>query len=494
MVAQELVGGLSHWREGEGPAYQRLASALKEAIESGGYPAGYRFPAERVLARELSVSRTTVVGAYEQLRQDGWLESRQGSGSRVSRRSLSAVRPTDRTVRASRAFERNTVFRSLVESTGSTVEFLGAHLPGAAEFLDDALRHTREDLSGWLSHPGYTPMGMAPLRESIAAHLERGGLPTRAEQVLVTHGAQQAIVLAAQLYLQAGDAVVLEDPTYLGAIDVFTSAGARLIPVPTGERGVRVDSLRETLFRESPRIAYLMPTVHNPLGSIVPDAARREIVQLAESRGVPIIEDHTLADLTLGDSAPPPPLAAYARKGSVLTVGSLSKLIWGGLRVGWIRAPESVIASLARLKVMSDLGNSVISQAVATRLLGRVDEIRESRRALLRDRLELAARELERMLPDWIWHEPAGGLSLWVRLPRGNGPEFAEVALRHGVSVVAGSTCSPRGAYPEFLRIPFVQEKAVLRDGIRRLAEAWKAYSPSARPAGRERASLDVLV
>jgi DNA-binding transcriptional MocR family regulator len=493
MEAPELVGGLAHWRQGEGPAYQRLASALKEAIETAGYPAGYRFPAERVLARALSVSRTTVVGAYEQLRQEGWLESRQGSGSRITRRSRPAARPTERDVRASRAFERNTVFRSLVESAGSTVEFLGAHLPGAAEFLDEALRHTRKDLSEWLTHPGYTPMGMAPLRESIAAHLDRAGLPTRREQVLVTHGAQQAIVLAAQLYLQAGDAVVLEDPTYLGAIDVFTSAGARLISVATGERGVRVDSLREAFFRESPRIAYLMPTVHNPLGSVVPEAARREIVHLAESRGVPIIEDHTLADLALGDP-PPPPLAAYARSASVLTVGSLSKLIWGGLRVGWIRADESVIGSLARLKVMSDLGNSVISQSVATRLLARVEEIRESRRVLLRDRLDVAGRELKRRLPDWVWHEPAGGLSLWVRLPRGNAAEFAEIAVRHGVSVVAGSTCSPRGAFPEFLRIPFVQEKDVLREGIRRLAEAWKAYSPSARPARKERASLDVLV
>ncbi|MFN2385638.1 MAG: PLP-dependent aminotransferase family protein [Thermoanaerobaculia bacterium] len=493
MTAQELVGGLSRWRQGEGPAYQRLASALKDAIESGGYPPGYRFPAERALARALSVSRTTVVGAYEQLRQEGWLKSRQGSGSRVMRRNRSGQRPTERDVRASHAFERNTVFRSLVESPGSTVEFLGAHLPGAAEFLDEALRHTRKDLSPWLSHPGYTPMGLRPLREGIAAHLERAGLPTRPEQVLVTHGAQQAIVLAAQLYLQAGDAVVLEDPTYLGAIDVFTSAGARLIPVAMGERGARVDSLREAFFRESPRIAYLMPTVHNPLGSILPEAARREIVQMAGSRGVPIIEDHTLADLTLGDP-PPPPLAAYARAGTILTIGSLSKLIWGGLRVGWIRAEESMIASLARLKVMSDLGNSVISQAVATRLLSRVEDIRESRRILLGDRLNLATRELERRLPDWRWHEPAGGLSLWVRLPRGNAAEFAEVALRHGVSVVAGSTCSPRGAFPEFLRIPFVQEEEVLREGIRRLAEAWKAYAPSARPARTERANLDVLV
>lgn len=482
---------LGDWRSGEGPAYQQLAGALQAAIERGDYPLGTRLPAERALAKALRVSRTTVVSAYEQLRQGGWLESRQGSGSRV-RRGIGHPRPSEREARTSAAFERNTVFRGLVESGGGTIEFLGAHLPGAADFLADALKHVGEDLAEWLHHPGYTPLGLRPLREKIAAHLDRSGLPTSAEQVLVTHGAQQAIVLTAQLYVQAGDAVVLEDPTYLGAIDVFASSGARLIPVPMGADGIRVDLLREALSRERPRLAYLMPSVHNPLGTVESEARRREIVRLAEERGVPIVEDHTLADLFLG-SAPPPPLAAFARTVPVITVGSLSKLIWGGLRVGWIRAPEAVISRLARLKVMSDLGNSVVSQALAVRLLGKVDAIRESRRALISERLELVSRQIARRLPGWTWRRPAGGLSLWVKLPRGNAAQFAAVASRHGVSVVPGSTCSPRGAYPEFLRIPFVQEPEAIREGVRRLAGAWKAYSPSPAPPA-QRVSLDVLV
>jgi len=134
----------------------------------------------------------------------------------------------------------------------------------------------------------------------------------------------------------------------------------------------------------------------------------------------------------------------------------------------------------------------VVSQVVAARLLARVEEIKVSRRRLLEERLEIASRELARLLPDWRWRRPAGGLSLWVRIPRGSAAEFVEVALRHGVSLVAGSTCSPRAAYPDFLRIPFVQEPEVLRDGIRRLAGAWKTYAPAA--ARPERATLDVLV
>lgn len=481
---------LGGWQLGEGPAYRRLAGAIRSAIERGDYPAGSRLPAERLLAKALSVSRTTVVGAYEELRQDGWLESRQGSGSRVCRPKPAS--PSRRETLTSRAFQRNTVFRGLVESSGSTIEFLGAHLPGAVEFLEDAIAHAGKDLAGWLGHSGYSALGIPPLRQRIAEHITASGLPTKAEEVLVTHGAQQAIGLATQLYVQGNDAVVLEDPTYVGAIDVFASAGARLLPIPVTQEGLRLDVLRDTMLRETPRLAYLMPTFHNPLGVVASDASRREIVRLAEERGVPILEDHTLADLTLGDAAPPPPLAAYARSGAVLTVGSLSKLIWGGLRVGWVRAPEEIIARLARLKVMSDLGNSVVSQVVAARLLARVEEIKVSRRRLLEERLEIASRELARLLPDWRWRRPAGGLSLWVRIPRGSAAEFVEVALRHGVSLVAGSTCSPRAAYPDFLRIPFVQEPEVLRDGIRRLAGAWKTYAPAA--ARPERATLDVLV
>lgn len=481
---------LGGWRQGEGPAYRRLAGALRAAIDRGDYPAGSRLPAERNLAKALSVSRTTVVGAYEELRQDGWVESRRGSGSRV-RRQARPDSSSRRETLTSQAFRRNTVFRGLIESNGSTIEFLGAHLPGAVEFLEEAIGHAGSDLAGWLAHPGYSALGLDPLRAKIAEHIGRSGLPTRPEEVLVTHGAQQAIVLATQLYVQGNDGVVLEDPTYVGAIDVFAAAGARLLPIPMTGEGMRLDALREILTRQAPRLAYFMPTFHNPLGTVESAESRREIVRLCEERGVPVVEDHTLADLAIDDDAPPPPLAAYARGGPVLTVGSLSKLIWGGLRVGWVRASEEIIERLARLKVMADLGNSVVSQVVAARLLSRVGEIRQARRRLLTERLELAALELGRRLPDWTWRRPAGGLSLWVRLPRGGAAEFVEVALRHGVSLVAGSTCSPRAAHPEFLRIPFVQEPEVLREGIRRLGEAWSVYSPAARP---ERASLDVLV
>lgn len=490
MTPAQFAQGLGHWASSGGPLYRALAESIRRRIEEGLLHGGARLPAERVLAKALAVSRTTVVGAYELLREEGFIESRQGSGTRV-RRGDTVERPaTQRDTLTAGAFERNTLFRGLIESSGSAIELLGVHLP-ASSFVAEALEEIRGDLLPLLAQHGYTGLGLPRLREAIARHLTRTGMPSSPDQILVTHGAQQAIGLAAALYLQPGDAVVLEDPTYLGAIDVFTAAGARTAAVPISEDGVRLEALREAVSREAPRLVYLMPTFHNPAGSVMPAAARREVARLARERSLPVLEDNTLAELDL-DAPPPAPIGAFSGDAPVLTVGSLSKLVWGGLRIGWVRAPEPIIQRLARLKVMGDLGNSVVSQALAARLFERLDEIRKARRREIAARRETLCAELSRRLPEWTWRRPAGGLSLWARIPRGNASELAQVALRHGVSVLPGSTCSPRNGFADYLRLPFVLEPEQIRQGIRRLAEAWRAYSPAPR---RERAaSLDVLV
>jgi DNA-binding transcriptional MocR family regulator len=483
----DFARALGNWSDGEGPAYRRLASALKTAIRRGEVGPGQRLPAERVLARLLSLSRTTVVAAYEILRQDEWLESRQGSGTRVSAGSGAATLPPEE---GSASFRGHPVYRGLIEGSGGTIEFLGAHLPGNELFLRDLAAVDRRALSEVLRGPGYLPMGLPALRRAIAEHQTRRGLPTSEEQVLVTCGAQQAIAIAGAAFLRRGDAVILENPTYLGAIDIFTSLGARLTPVPVERDGVSPDRLREIAGRTSARLLYLMPTFQNPTGALMPERKRRAVARLARERNVPVVEDNTLADLSIA-GVPPPPLAAFEPDAPILTVGSLSKLFWGGLRVGWIRASEAVLARIARRKIMADLGGSVLSQLAAVRLLGRADEVREMRRRELREKLERLTTLLSRHLPEWSWTPPAGGLSLWAHLPRGNADEFAQVALRHGVSVVPGSLASPDGASSDYLRLPFVLDAEPMEEGIRRLALAWAAYGAAAR---RERASLDVLV
>jgi DNA-binding transcriptional MocR family regulator len=367
---------------------------------------------------------------------------------------------------------------------------MGLHLPAAEPFVAEALEHVGKDVAPLLAHHGYWPVGLPALRRAIASHLNLSGLRSRPEEILITHGAQEAIGLAAGLFLGPGRTVILEDPTYVGAIDVFAAAGARLIPVPVGEQGIRLDLLREAAARESPSLIYLMPTFQNPTGVTTPESHRREIARLAVERGIPVLEDDALANLDLGHR-PPPPISSFASSGPVLSAGSLSKLMWGGLRVGWIRAPEALIARLARRKALGDLGNSVVAQALAARLMPRAEAIRDARRRMISDRLATMEEELARHLPDWTWRRPGGGLSLWVHLPRGNAAEFARVALRHGVSVLPGETCSPSNGSGEFLRIPYVLEPSRIQEGVKLLARAWSAYSPAERS---ERGTLEVLV
>lgn len=491
LTGKKMIALLGTWSAGPGPLHRRLAEALRGAVARGEIAPGTRLPAERVLARALSLSRGTVVAAYEALRQEDVLQSRQGSGTWVPAVALAA-----RAGRAGRAADRsaplrrNVVTQGILEGPGRTIPLLGAHVDGALGLSEELVLAALRDLGPQLRGSGYLPLGLPALREAVARHLTQQGLRTAPEQVLVTSGAQQAISLCAALFLQPGDAVALENPTYLTAIDIFTTCGARLLPVPLSPEGLQPERLREVIERGAPRLLYLIPTFHNPTGLVLPERQRREVVELAERTGVPVLEDLALAELTLG-AEPPPPLAAFGRAGTVLTVGSMSKVFWAGLRVGWVRAEPEVVLRLARLKVVHDLGSSLLPQAVAVRLLADGARLRAQRRREVARGVELLTGLLRAQLPGWRFDTPGGGLCLWVRLPVGGASEFAQVALRHGVSVVPGPLASPDGGCAEFLRLPLLTEETSLREAVRRLSAAWQAYAPAAE---RQRATAEVLV
>ncbi len=489
MTRRGFAGILGKWAQGDGPAYRRLAAAIASAIDRGEVDPGSRLPSERALAQALAVSRTTIVAAYDQLRREERVESRQGSGTRV--RGAAGHGPGLRLREdPSGSFRRHPVYRSLVDGPGGTIEFLGAHLPAPESLAREASRIEEKELRELTRGPGYLPMGLPALRRSIAQHLGRSGLPTSEEQILVTHGAQQAIGLAGALFLERGDTVVVENPTYLGSIDIFEGLGARLAAVPVGGDAAWVSRLKDLVTRAAPRLIYLMPTYQNPTGAVMPESCRRALARLSRERQVPILEDNTLADLSLGVK-PPAPIAAFDAAAPILTIGSLSKLFWGGLRIGWIRAPEDLLARITRLKIMADLGGSLIGQLVAVRLLAEADGVRQERRREMRERLERLRRLLALHLPSWSWTAPSGGLSLWVRLPQGDANAFSQVALRHGVAVVPGSLASPDGGCADHLRIPFVLDAAAMREGVERLGRAWSAYAGGGR---KPRADTGVLV
>jgi DNA-binding transcriptional MocR family regulator len=464
---------MADWTAGAGPLYGRLAKALKGGIECGDIPAGTRLPPERPFAETLGVSRTTVVLAYGQLRRQGLLESRQGSGTWVPRRAGVPLPRPQREDRR-RSFLVDSVTRAAAEETADSIGFLGACLPPPkGAFLGEAWDAAREDLTALWRGAGYSAQGLPALREAIAGCFARRGLPTAPDELLITNGAQQAIDLLARSLVNEDDPVVLEDPTYVGAIDAFNLTRARLVPLALGPAGADVGSLRRLVAETSPALVYLVPSFHNPTGTVLPESARREVARLAEQTGVTIVEDESLADLSF-QQEPPPPIAAFTSRAPVLTIGSMSKLYWGGLRVGWVRGPRPLIARLTRSKVVADLSGSVVGQAVAARLLPRRDEVVAVRRRELRSRLERITALLREALPEWSWVRPEGGLTLWVRLPAPAAEELARAASRHGVSIVPGPVHSPSGACADYLRLPFVMEEGLLAEGIARLARAWE--------------------
>jgi DNA-binding transcriptional MocR family regulator len=462
---------LGKWSEGAGPLHRKLADAFRQAIEHGYLAVDQRLPSERDLAARLAVSRSTVVTAYDALRAEGLLESRQGSGTRIrGARSNGQITPP--------GIPLSPVYRSLLSANDELISLACAVFP-AHPRVEEALHAVVADDAKLFATSGYNPAGLIELREGVADMLTRRGTRTTAEQILVTTGAQQAVNLAAQLFVRPGDDVIVESPSFAGTLDVFRVRGARLAAVPVDDDGVDVGLVSDLAAARQPSAVYVMPSFHNPTGALMSERRRRVLADLAANQRVPIIEDNALENSPLDDHRPLPLIASFAPEGApVLSASSLSKAAWGGLRIGWLRGPAPLIARAGELKAMSDLGSPLLDQAIAARILPHIDELRADQHLALRRHLDLLCDLLADQLPEWQWSRPRGGPSLWVKLPSGNAAAFAQVALRYGVEVIPGEVMSPLADHRDHLRFPFTAEPPVLEETVRRLASAWQAYAP----------------
>jgi DNA-binding transcriptional MocR family regulator len=486
--AQILARHLGPWSAGKGSLQQKLALALTQAVRHGALNPGSRLPSERSLAQALTLSRTTVVAAYDSLREAGWFESRSGSGTWVSARSsaVSAARGAEQ----AGALSSSPMLGLLARPSGEDLLDLALGTPPALPDLPDELFTLPPDeYRAMVRDSAYHPLGLSSLREALATAYTRLGLQTAASQVLVTNGAQHAIALASGLFLQRGDAALVENPAFFGAIDAMRAAGARIFGLPVETAGVAPSAIRDRVVATAARLVYLTPTFQNPTGAVMPAAARKEIARFVSELGVPLIDDRTIADIVFEGTAPPP-LAAYAPAAPILTIGSLSKVVCPALRIGWIRAPEPLIERLARLKTSMDLASPAVTQAIAVRLLASLDQVRELRRRQLQPRRDLAAAWLRRHLPEWKFRVPSGGLFFWARIPHGDSRELAQVALRHGVVILPGPAMSVNEEHADYLRLPFLTDPATLHTALGRLAAAWKEYSLSGRREHRDRVVL----
>ncbi len=474
---------------GDGPIYLRISDGLKRLVDRGDVALGTVLPAERSLARSLSVSRSTVVSAYDRLKTEGWLESRRGSGTWVRRPDASPARvdavATGRLFLASdgQIREGETIGSRLPEGT---IDLSVAALPASAAVRPALAALAEGGLDGLLSHHGYLPHGLETLRSAIVARLEARGITTGPDRVVITTGAHQAISLIARQTIQAGDSVIVESPTFSGALDVVRRFGARAIPLPLDDLGARTGLLEDLVLRSGARLVYVSPDFHNPTGTVMPLERREEIARTAERTGIIVIEDQSMADLDLEGRGLPPSIAALAPGATIMTIGSTAKLFWAGLRTGWVHVPADWVVRMLATKTVADLGTPLLDQQLAVDLLAQADRVRAERADELRPRRDTLVAELRSRLPDWEFAIPAGGLSLWVHLPSGNAEEFAELALEHGVAIVPGPALSVDDGNRRAIRMAFVEPEQRLIEAVDRLAAAWAQYEPAPpRPSAR---------
>jgi len=467
----DVAAALADWTRGSGPMLARLAAALEAAVLRGTIAAGVRLPSERELAARLGISRSTVVAAYDRLKAEGRAHTQRGSGTYAG--------PPGPLARGGRLSAGHLV--SIVDNRDGPrqiVEFTIAALPGSREIAPAGERLAKQLERLSRETPGYLPLGLPALRREIAQGYAARGLPTDPEQIIVTSGAQQAIALVAHLF--RGERIAMEDPTNPASLDAFRAAGADIVAIGVDADGANVDELERLPAARMPAAVYVATTYNNPTGTMLSGERRRRLAERAEREGWTIVEDETLCDISIHDVDPPPPIAALGSGATVLSIGSACKLFWGGLRIGWVRGDAQVISRIAPLKIVADLGTSLVGQALCAELLPLRDRVRAERRAQLNLRYRTLVAALDRELPSWSRNEPRGGSSLWIELPHGDSASFAVEAARFGVTLAPGPVFSSAERHARRLRLPFVLDPDVLLAGVDRLAAAWSVYAPRA--------------
>lgn len=470
--ASTVTGLLGSWSDASGPAYRSLAERLRLLITDGRIAPGARLPSERELTDALGLSRTTVASAYRELRDRGYLTSKRGSGSVTS--LPNAVGP-----------ELGRHHAPGVE-TGGMYDLTCAASP-AVPGISTAVTVALEDLALHLGAPGYHPQGLPELRAEVAAGYEARGLPTTPDQIIVTAGALAATSIAVRAMTQIGDRVLTESPTHPNSVDAIRRSGARVVSTPMGAGGWDLPLLEATIRQTAPRAAWMVVDFQNPTGRLMSASDRQRLASaFARSRTTAIV-DETLFELSLDGQPMPAPFASFDPLG-VITVGSVSKSFWGGLRIGWLRVPETLVARILDARASMDLGAPVLEQLVVTRLLRDRDAILRERRAGIAERRDALATAVRAELPDWRFDLPSGGLSLWCELPEPVGSSLVGVAQRTGVLLVAGSRFSPEGGLERFVRLPYTLEPDALRDAAGRIAAAYEQLT--AAPAQRTAAMI----
>ncbi|WP_306233466.1 PLP-dependent aminotransferase family protein [Agrococcus beijingensis] len=471
-MASRLGTQLGEWRATTAVA-QSLADRIRMLLLDGRITVGERLPSERALAAELGRSRATIARAYELLEAGGYADRVHGSGTR-------AALPAQRIHRPSPAGDD--VIDFTIASVGST--------PG----LHAATVRALDRVAGLLGTPGYSLDGLPELRERIAARYTARGLPTDPAQIVVTSGAMHALTVVLAAFGARGRAAMVEQPSFPHALDALRRTGHRLVPTPvtvTGDGGGwDASHLVDTLRTQRPALAYLIVDFHNPTGATMPELERARLAAVARTTGTLLVIDETCAELDIDRGWTPRPFAAH---GPAILIGSMSKIAWGGMRIGWIRASLPQVRQLLDARPSIDLGTPLLEQCIAIELLDDMDALLARARTRLSAGRSAVAAGLAAHLPEVAMPEVPGGLSAWLDLGGTSSTSLSLAARDRGLLLPPGPRFSPSGVLDRFARIPITWEPEVTALACARLGDAWRAVRSGERPDSTRLAASAVV-
>jgi 2-aminoadipate transaminase len=492
------------------PLYQQLAEGIALQIRNGAIPRGARLPALRELARLHEVALVTASQAYEALASEGLVVSRTGrgtfatfdgtaietgrrdgqprglQGSRSSNLDIDSVISQDgaqnRRVAAMRLSRWSAPAGTIALSNGHTApetyplpDFARCY---ARTFLDDPAE----------IHQYRADRGDERLRELFAERLRSRGADVGADDILIVSGAQQALSLVAETFLEPGDFAAAEAPTYFSALEVFDQRKVSWINVARDADGVLPDSLRDGVRRHAPRLIYLNTAAHNPTGGFLARSRHRPILETATASKLTVVEDQTCWPLSY-DGEAPPPLIASSHGDAVVTIESLSKLLFPSLRIGYIAARGAAMRALYAAKLRADTFTTTVAQRALVRFLESkaADRHLRAARFLYRRRRDALMTALRRVVPDGTRvSAPAGGVNVWVELPRGwSSVDLFGYAAREGMLFLPGAAFFPTTPVHNALRLSYgTLPEELAAEAMARFSRAMRTYA-AARKSGK---------
>jgi DNA-binding transcriptional MocR family regulator len=489
-------------RDSKVPLYKQVVRQIRGMILEGTLPAGFGLPPERRLSQALGVTRTTIISAYDELKAEGLANAHVGRGTIVcAPQHPPLVHESTRTMAWNRLFRDETLrppdplLRDLLDlTTRQDIISFAVGIPSRDYLPTEEFAATVNTLLEESSPAllGHSPTeGHPPLRESLSSWLAGRGIRSSQEDIVILSGSQQGLHLVARLFLHPGDSVIVEEPTYFGAIEAFRRTGARLIPVPLDEEGMRIDMLEAILERHRPKLIYTIPTFQNPSGREMSLERRHRLLALASGRGIPILEEDPYSELRYRGT-PLPSIKSMDTAGIVLYLSTASKFLFPGLRLGWLVAPRPVVAQCTLIKQSEDLHTNTLGQYALDRLIrsGMLDAHIKKVVKRYRDHCQAMERALTDNPVDGMhWQAPRGGFYFWCRLPEGiNMTKLLARATEEGIAFLPGHPCFVEEPGQQYIRLSFSSSPPdAIEAGIRRLTDALRASvehrTPRERPA-----------